>query len=566
MARPLGYWMLVLHSHIPYVLTHGKSPHGTDWLVESATECYLPLWNLTRRLAQRGIPARYTLSFTPVLQEQLAHPEFQHELRAYLHEKIDYAHYDMQAFLRQGNRWMAGLAYYWHEFFTHQRTLLDTLNGNILQGFRQLQEEGVIEIATSAGTHGYLPLIGYDACVRAQVLLGVQTYRRHFGRQPNGFWLPECAYRPSYLWHPPLAHEVIAPSVRLGLESFLSEAGVRYFFVDTHMLRGGAPLGTYLDRFPALARLYKQFARHYRGEQADRSPYRPYQVPAPSELAVFARDPATTLQVWSGEHGYPGDARYLEFHKQHYPGRLRYWRVSENKADLGAKQPYVPYAAFEAIQSHADHFVGLLKHVLGTYRAHTGEPGVLVSMYDTELFGHWWHEGPEWLSAVIERIAGDPDLEMLTGTEVLERMPPQEAVFLPEGSWGEGGYHSVWLNEDTAWVWEHIYRAEARFLQLLRHYGAVPALQPYLQQLARELLLLESSDWTFLITTQSARDYAEVRALDHFRRFEGIAQLITQMGEGKEADASLLRLYEESVQRDALFPDLDLSLWQGTSA
>ncbi len=562
MAQPLGYWMLVLHTHIPYVLTHGKSPHGTDWLVEACTECYLPLYEMTSRLAQQGIPARYTLSLTPVLQEQLAHPAFRDELVRYLQEKQAYAQADMQAFLQRSERWMAGLAYYWHEYYAHRLTQFESLQGDLLGGFRQLQDADMIEIATSAGTHGYLPLIGHDACVRAQVLLGVETYRRHFGRQPNGFWLPECAYRPGYRWSAPVGGAVIPPSERAGIEQFLSEAGVRYFFVDTHMLRGGAPLGTYLDRFPALARLYKQFARHYRGEVAERSPYRAYQVPAPSDLAVFARDPTTTLQVWSGEHGYPGDARYLEFHKQHYPGRLRYWRVSENKADLGAKQPYVPYQAFEAVQTHAEHFVGLLKRVLGEYRAQTGESGVLVSMYDTELFGHWWHEGPEWLYAVIQRIAGDPELEMLTGSDYLEQFPPEEVVLLPEGSWGEGGFHAVWLNEDTAWVWEHLYRAEARFLSLLQRYGQETSLQPYLQQLARELLLLQSSDWSFLITTQSARDYAEVRFRDHWRRFEGIAELIEQLAQGTAPDPHLQALYTESTQRDALFPNLDLRLWQ----
>jgi 1,4-alpha-glucan branching enzyme len=561
MSRPLGYWALVLHSHIPYVLTHGRSPHGTDWLVEAVAECYLPLWEWSQRLLQQGIPPRYTLSFTPILQEQLASPAFRAEMEAYLRFKQDAAREDMHQFRQQGNRWQAGLAYFWLQFYERQQALLNELKGDLLSGFRQLQDAEAIEIITSAATHGYLPLIGHDECVRAQVLLGKATYQRHFGRAPSGFWLPECAYRPGYRWTPPVARELIPPCERAGIEQFLSEAGIRYCFVDTHMLRGGEPLGTYLARFPALAQLFKQFQRAYQGERADRSPYRAYQLPATTPLAVFARDPHTTLQVWSGEHGYPGDARYLEFHKQHYPGRLRYWRVSQNKADLAAKQPYEPYAAFEAVQSHADHFVGLLKQVLGAYRAHAGEPGVLVSMYDTELFGHWWFEGPEWLGAVIQRIAADPDLEMITCSDYLAHFPPDEMVLLPEGSWGEGGFHYIWLNEQTAWVWEALYRAEVRFLQLLRAYSNHPALEPYLIQLARELLLLEASDWSFLITTGSARDYAELRFRDHLRRFEAIATLVEQIASGKEPDAPLLACYQDSLSREPIFNDLQLELW-----
>jgi 1,4-alpha-glucan branching enzyme len=561
MGRPLGYWMLVLHSHIPYVLTHGRSPHGTDWLVEAVAECYLPLWELSHRLLQEGIPARYAIGFTPILQEQLASDTFRHEMVGYLQFKQEAARADMQAFRQRGVRWQAGLAYFWQQFYARQQALLDELKGDLLAAFRQLQDAEAVEILTSAATHGYLPLIGHDECVRAQVQLGRECYRRHFGREARGFWLPECAYRPSYRWSPPVAREVIPPTERAGIEQFLSEAGIRYFFVDTHMLRGGEPLGTYLARFPALAQLFKQFQRAYQAEQAERSPYRAYGVPAPTPLAVFARDPRTTVQVWSGEHGYPGDARYLEFHKQHYPGRLRYWRVSENKADLAAKQPYEPFAAFEAVQAHADHFVGLLKQVLSAHYAQTGEPGVLVSMYDTELFGHWWFEGTEWLQAVIRRIASDPQLEMMTPSEYLERFPPGETVLLPEGSWGEGGFHYIWLNEQTAWVWEAIYRAEARFLRLLRAHHTDPALRAPLQQLARELLLLQSSDWSFLITTGSARDYAELRFRDHLRRFDAIATLIEQLAAGKEADASLLALYEDSAAREPIFNDFPLDIW-----
>ncbi len=561
MARPFGYWMLVLHTHIPYVLSHGKAPHGTDWLTESLAECYLPLYELTDRLQQRGIPARYTVSFTPILQEQLADAEFQDEARSYINAKIAAAQDDMRAFTRQGNRWMAGLAYLWRTYFEQQQSLYAQLNGDLLGAFRRLQDAELIEIATSAATHGYLPLLGCDECVRAQVQLGVQTYRKHFGREPRGFWLPECAYRPSYRWLPPVAQEVLPATERAGVEMFLAEAGIRYFFVDTHMLRGGMPLGTYWDRFPALRQLYEQFAAHYRLEPTDRTPYRAYTVPAPAPLAVFARDPATTVQVWSGDQGYPGDARYLEFHKMHYPGRLRYWRVSENKADLGAKQLYAPYDAFEVVQAHAEHFVSLLKQTLWTHYQATSAPGVMVSMYDTELFGHWWREGPEWLYAVIRRLAADPDIEMLTGSECLERFPPTEPVFLPEGSWGEGGSHYIWLNENTLWVWDSIYRTETRWLRLLHQYGDNPDLQPYLQQLGRELLLLESSDWTFLITTGAARDYAEARLADHLRRFERIAALIETITSSGKPEPELLRVYQESLQRDAVFGDLKLDWW-----
>ena len=67
-----GRFLLCLHSHMPYVLSHGKSPHGTDWLMESAAECYLPILDALLRLEQEGIHPRWTINMTPILAEQLA--------------------------------------------------------------------------------------------------------------------------------------------------------------------------------------------------------------------------------------------------------------------------------------------------------------------------------------------------------------------------------------------------------------------------------------------------------------------------------------------------------------
>jgi len=104
---------------------------------------------------------------------------------------------------------------------------------------------------TCGATHGYFPLAGTDESVQAQVKLGVQAYKRHFGRQPRGIWMPECAYRPGYDWRSPV--EPDGPAwPRKGVEEFLAENGIEYTFVDSHMIRGGQPLGTYAANFPQL--------------------------------------------------------------------------------------------------------------------------------------------------------------------------------------------------------------------------------------------------------------------------------------------------------------------------
>src|SRR5262249_56282491 len=133
--------------------------------------------------------------------------------------------------------------------------------------------------------------------------------------------------------------------------------------------------------------------------------------------------------------------------------------------------------------------------------------------FDTELFGHWWFEGPSFLGAVLDLAAGAEPLEATLPTPYLAQEPVGQAIALPEGSWGDGGGHQVWLNDATRWTWDRVHGAEARFERLVRTAVARPQdplLDRLVGQAGRELLLLQSSDWQFLITTLSALDYAEL--------------------------------------------------------
>jgi 1,4-alpha-glucan branching enzyme len=559
----LGRVVLCLHSHMPYVLSHGKSPHGTDWLMESAAECYLPLLRSARRLVEEGALPKWTVNVTPILAEQLADPSFAAEFEAYCKFKIDAAVEDARRFGHEGQLRMQGIAGYWARLYEREIEELRALGpGGIVGGLKAMQDEGAIELITSCATHGYLPLLGTDESVRAQVGLGAQTYRKHFGRDPKGFWLPECAYRPAYEWKAPAGPEE-RPWMRAGVEEILAENGLEYFFVDSHMIRGGAPLGTYHFQFPKLAEMFARSSRHFEPPEERRSEYDAYALP--NGIRVFARDPRTTVKVWSGEYGYPGDERYLEFHKQLYPGRLRYWRVTGPHKDLGAKEPYDPWLAFERIQHHALDFVDTLKGALAHHLGDTGRQGTVVAMYDTELFGHWWFEGPEFLFEVGRALSGDADVIVATGSEAIRDTPLDGVIRLPEGSWGEGGYHTVWLNDSNAWTWEKLYAAE-RSLRAIVESEPQGQAKSVTEQAARELLLAEASDWQFLISTFSAGDYAELRFQDHIERFERLALLVQSLRGGATLSPVEREYVDECRTKDAAFAEIDLSLWRRSLA
>jgi 1,4-alpha-glucan branching enzyme len=561
---PRRCFTLVLHSHLPWVLHHGRWPHGVDWLNEAAAETYLPLWRLLSARARDGRPTGITLGLTPVLCEQLAHPDFHREFVTYLETKLAAAREDRSFLARTGEAAMAALAERWEAFY---RGALEDFLGphgpNLVARFRRLEERGAIEIITCGATHGYLPLLSSDAAATEQIRVAVASHRRHFGRAPRGIWLPECGYRPAGPWPSEAIRRLGGfdrpTHERTGIESLLAPHGIEYFFVDTHLLSGGRPLGVYADRFEALRHLAPPQPS---ADAPDQRPYRPYRVGASISVSCFGRDPVTALQVWSGEHGYPGHGDYLDFHKKRFPGGHRYWRVTHPKADLAHKEIYRPEAAAARAPQHAAHFVALLTQTL----RQNSESAIACAMFDTELFGHWWFEGPSFLGAVLDLAAVAGELESTTPTAYLAQEPPSQAIALPEGSWGDGGGHQVWLNDATRWTWERVHDAEARFERLVRNAATRPRdplLDRLVAQTGRELLVLQSSDWQFLITTLSALDYAELRVTEHSRDFERLAALAERRAESgalSETDAAFLA---DCEQRDSLFADYD---WRGHAA
>ncbi len=564
-----GSFTFVLHSHLPYVLSHGRWPHGTDWLNEASAETYIPLINVVNRLMSEGIPAKITLGVTPILAEQLASVSFKEGFVSYLKQKMEASQNDIKDFERHGEAELASLARMWESFFGGiLESFVDRYKSDIVGELRRLNDAGAIEVITSAATHGYLPLLGYDEAVRAQVALGATTYERHFGKRPSGIWLPECAYRPGYFWEFPV--ETAAPGYqRRGIEEFLYDEGISYFIVDSHLLEGGRAIGAYLDRFEGLKEIWDRFLAEYKETEVDepRSPYEAYAVSSaggPKTASIFTRDPKSALVVWSGEHGYPGDGNYLDFHKKHFPGGNRYWKVTGSKIDLGDKQIYNPRYVPGRIQENAAHFAGIVRSTLGDYFTAHKHPGIVTSPYDTELFGHWWFEGPEFIYRVIKELAGSPDVELMTLTESHDKYPPRKVVSIPEGSWGEGGFHWIWFNDWTKWTWKHIYEAEREMIDLANNFSdrPDPGFRRVIAQMGRELLLMESSDWQFLISTWSARDYAEMRFSEHYHDFTRLAAIAKMLIAGGRPSTGDWEYVGDMEVKDSPFADLDVSLWR----
>ena len=547
-----GTFLLVLHSHLPYCRRAGRWPHGEEWLYEAATETYIPLLNALYDLAEEGLPVKATIGITPVLAEQLADSLILEHLEEYIHDKISRAEKDAVRFGLAEQSDYAGLAGWYQRWYQRLwESYAGRFNRDIIGAFRKLQEKGHVEILTSAATHGYLPLMERDSSIYGQLRVGVDSYKRHFGRAPRGIWLPECAYRPAYY-----RDEGGRSYLKPGSEQFLAELGIGAFFAETHTVEGGMPVGKAMGDAigpyggPPKRRVVPLPSYT---EPKERTTFQPYYVQG-TDVAVFGRDNRTGQQVWSATFGYPGDYDYREFHKKDDVSGIQYWRVTAARSDLSQKQPYNPEWAEGRRKEHAQHFSRVVEEHLEGYFNSAGRPGVVTAAYDAELFGHWWFEGVDWIKDVLRNLSRSSVVELSTASDYLEKHPPEDVLALPESSWGLGGHHFTWMNDNTNWMWEPIHRAEYRVEALAARYPkAEGSLKEILNQAARELLLLQSSDWPFLVTTGQAKEYAIGRFQEHVGRFEALAG-IAEKGTVSPED---LEFCKELWEVDKLFPNID---------
>ncbi len=482
--------MLVLHSHLPYVKNQGRWPFGEVWLFEAMAETYIPFLQTWFRFKEEGIHAPVTLSFSPTLLDQLSSTYVQQEFINYLREREHKAAEDERYYLSIADQNMAALAAYYHRFYRDiRRDFVLEFDCDIIAAIKQLQNDGDVEIITTAASHAYLPLLDAKS-LKHQIYWGKRAYEKHFGQEPAGFWLPECGYFQ-------------------GIEDLLIENGFKYFYVDSHAVEGGKPLGDTSSGSQGLDCAQETFAN------TGLSTYRPYKI-KDKDIMVLGRNALVSQQVWSADYGYPGDENYREFHKESSRSGFKYWRVTDRKNSFDKKLPYETDKAILKATQHGRHSVKSLEKT-GRAAQKLGFPEpLIVGCYDTELFGHWWWEGIAWLDEVVRGIAKSAELNFILPSNISGNLPEAQ-VF--ESSWGMGGKHYVWGNPETSWMWDILKRASNEYEEIdnRKHLGDVQA--RVVTMALRELILLESSDWFFMVTNNLTRDYAMKRFFEHYTKF-----------------------------------------------
>ncbi len=524
---PQGYLALVLHAHLPFV-RHPEYDEflEEDWLYQAITETYIPLIRMFEGLTHDKVPFKLTMSLTPSLLSMLSDPLLQSRYVRYLDRSLELAEKELHRTEHEPDFYSNALMY--KERLLESRELfVNRYRENLIHAFVEFQDRGHLEIVTCGATHGYLPLMMRNPnAVRAQISVAVQTHEAHLGRKPKGIWLPECAYVP-------------------GLEVFLKEAGIHYFFVDTHGVLNADP-------------------RPKHGVNAP--------IFCPNGVAAFGRDLESSKQVWSSKEGYPGDANYRDFYRDigfdldydyikpyiastghRKMTGLKYYRIT---GDSDHKEPYHQYHAMEKAAEHAGNFMFNREKQVEHLQGIMGKPPIIVAPYDAELFGHWWFEGPDFLNYLIRKMAFDTDVvELTTPGEHLARFAQNQVAQPAASSWGYKGYYEHWLSGENDWVYRHLHKAADRMVELAKHYhGASGVQERALNQAARELLLAQASDWAFIMFAGTMVDYAVKRTKDHLYRFN---QLYAQIHANKIDVPKLAEL----ESKDNIFPFINFRVY-----
>jgi 1,4-alpha-glucan branching enzyme len=527
--RPQGHLSLVLHAHLPYV-RHPEydSFLEENWLFEALTETYIPLAQMLAGLQADTVPARLTLSLSPTLITMLRDSFLQERYLAHMDKMRLLAECEVNR--TKGDSRFAGLARsYQKRLFDAVETFDTRYNRDMVAAFAGFQDAGLLEVITSAATHGYLPLLRTEPqAVRAQLTAGHQVYRSAFGHSAKGVWLPECGYY-------------------RGLEALVKDAGFGYFFVDTHAVAHASQQPKYGTTAPLVC---------------------------PNGIAAFPRDTHSSRQVWSREDGYPGDVLYRDFYrdigfdldfdtirpfildgKTRIHTGFKYYRIT-GRGEV--KEPYDPNRARQRLASHVQHFCASRRAAAAQAHRLSGPEAIAVAPYDAELFGHWWHEGVQWLDGVIRTLAADPvQVALSTPSDYLGANPTLQCAVPAASSWGDGGYNAFWLNPSNDQIYPRLDAALRAMRDLVhRHGDAEPGSLTHraLCQAARCLLLAQASDWPFIMKTGTSPDYAARRLHDHLARFHHLDQAIRA---GAIDERTLMAL----EFMDNIFPEIDPALF-----
>ena len=516
----LGKLAIILHAHLPYVRKNEKNSLEEDWLFQAIVECYIPLLKVLE-FSKKEDPnnTKLTFSLSPTLLSLLQNKQIQKTFPSWINTRIEFLielpHKEKSAskFLLRN---IKDSFFYWEK-----------CSGNLIERFRKLNLSGNLDILTCAATHGYLPILRENPeTVVGQINTAIRCHENVFGIRPLGIWLPECAYYEN-------------------LDQILFDCGIKYAVLDGHGILNATPRPRYGVYAPICSK---------------------------KGVAFFGRDSESTLPVWSSKEGFPGNPVYREFHKDLgwelsasklqkkgiptvRPLGLKFHRITNNTGPLSKKDFYIENEAIKKVAQHADNYLLSRSKQLKKLSLSSSFDPLLIAPFDAELFGHWWYEGPQFIKNILKKSI-NYSIKLTNLKEILVQKPNLQICDPSPSSWGQGGYHNYWLNDKNAWIVPEITKAGSVFVELSNKAICDEFSMRLLKQAARELLLSESSDWSFILRAGTTTELAKERIERHLLRFWKLIGMI------KNHSNINLKFLEDIEEEDKIFPNININDWR----
>ncbi len=499
-----GIILFVLHSHLPFIY-HPEYNESLEerWLFEAVKNSYIPL--LLALEESKDFNISITFSFSGTLLAMLTNDFFKERIYKDLKKTIELGEKELE---RTKHSIFYKPAKFIYDNYLKVFNRFNELNGDILKGFKDLAYQNKIEIITSNLTHCISPFYMFEESniklLEYQIYKAVDNFIRYFGFEPKGMWLPECAYYQE-------------------LDKLLVKYKIEYTFLEYHGIlfsRSKVKYGTFI---PYLTK---------------------------GGLVVFGRDRESSKQVWSAKEGYPGDFFYREFYRDigfdldfdyiknyiHESGTrvdtgYKYYRITGADVELSKKEVYDPDLALKKSLEHASNFIFNRERQCEYWqdKLKLNVPLAITAMYDTELFGHWWYEGPYFIKNIIKLINENPNylVSLSTPSKYLSMLKESnfnlDIIEPNSSSWGWKGYYEYWLNGSVDYMYRHININSQELIDLIKNDSNNNEL---LSCALYEILQAQCSDWPFIVFTGQVSPYGHYRFKQHISNLISILNTI----------------------------------------
>jgi 1,4-alpha-glucan branching enzyme len=465
--------ILALHAHLPYVRIPDKRfPLQELWLYQALTESYIPLILCFRELIEEKINFNITLSISPTLVSMLSDEYYKTKYQDYLRTLLEILRIKSSNSEGGQKHSLAGLL---NKIQTISNFYIE-IKRNVISELKTLSQSGKVNIITTSATHALLPLFRFSGnLIRNQIKISQCVFKNEFGFVPEGFWLPEMGYYAN-------------------LDKILSEFNIKYTFLDAHSVYLGSGRPSCGNFYPSVTK---------------------------SGVKILPRDLPLSNTIWAAKTGYPGDYSYREFHFDYtyslndselneyqidrIPFGLKIFRITGNDKP---KEFYNHEEAMRTVNIHSEDYINKIRERAKLVKQHINNTPVFTLPFDAELFGHWWYEGPEFLKQIIKKISASKDIELIAPSEIENEN--LDIVIPAESSWGREGYFKSWTNPESSWIYPELAHLDVRYNNIMSNDNSKASFQAM-----KELLLASASDWTFLISNDTSRDYGKLRLTDH---------------------------------------------------